>query len=82
MDFLNLELSDKILDAKTNWLFKERLGKNRLPEELFDLFTEALNETEIISKSCSIVDASFIDVPNQQRRQRHYQRRIYFHYFC
>ena len=27
MDFLNLELSDKIPDAKTIWLFKERLGK-------------------------------------------------------
>jgi hypothetical protein len=27
MDFLNLELSDKIPDAKTNWLFKEQLGK-------------------------------------------------------
>ena len=33
MDFLNLELSDKIPDAKTIWLFKERLGKNGLTEK-------------------------------------------------
>ena len=55
MDFLNLELSDKIPDAKTIWLFKERLSKNGLTEKLFDLFTETLNAKGIIAKEGSMV---------------------------
>jgi len=30
MDFLNLELSDKIPDAKTIWFFKDQLCKKGL----------------------------------------------------
>ena len=69
MDFLNLELSDKIPDAKTIWLFKERLGKNGLTEKLFDLFTETLNAKGIIAKEGSMVDASFVDVPKQRNNR-------------
>ena len=43
MDFLNLELSDKIHDSKTIWFFKDQLCKKGLTEKLFDLFTETLN---------------------------------------
>ena len=35
MELLNLELSDKIPDAKTIWLFKERLGKIWTHRETF-----------------------------------------------
>ena len=69
MDFLNLELSDKIPDAKTIWLFKERLSKNGLTEKLFDLFTETLNAKGIIAKEGSMVDASFVDVPKQRNNR-------------
>ena len=34
MDFLNLELSDKIPDAKTIWFFKDQLCKKGLTEKL------------------------------------------------
>ena len=69
MDFLNLELSDKIPDAKTIWLFKERLSKNGLTEKLFDSFTETLTAKGIIAKEGSMVDASFVDVPKQRNNR-------------
>jgi transposase, IS5 family len=64
MDFFNLELSDKIPDAKTIWLFKERLVKNGLTEKLFDLFTETLNAKGIIAK-----DGSMVDAPKQRNNR-------------
>jgi transposase, IS5 family len=69
MDFLNLELSDKIPDAKTIWLIKGLLGKNGLTEKLFDLFTETLNDKGIIAKEGSMIDASFVDVPKQRNNR-------------
>ncbi len=66
MDFLNLELSDKIPDAKTIWFFKDQLCKKGLTEKLFDLFTVTLNSKGIIAKEGSMVDASFVDVPKQR----------------
>ena len=63
MDFLNLELSDKIPNAKTILFFKDQLCKKGLTEKLFDLFTITLNSKGIIAKEGSMVDASFVDVP-------------------
>ena len=70
MDFLNLELSDKIPNAKTILFFKDQLCKKGLTEKLFDLFTITLNSKGIIAKGIiakegSMVDASFVDVPKQ-----------------
>ena len=65
MDFLNLELSDKIPNAKTILFFKDQLCKKGLTEKLFDLFTINLNSKDIIAKEGSMVDASFVDVPKQ-----------------
>ena len=61
MDFLNLELSDKIPDAKTIWFFKDQLCKKGLTEKLFDLFTETLNSKGIIAKEGSMVDALLLE---------------------
>ena len=69
MDFLNLELSDKIPDAKTIWFFKDQLCKKGLTEKLFDLFTVTLNSKGIIAKEGSMVDASFVDVPKQRNNR-------------
>ena len=70
MDFLNLELSDKIPDAKTIWLFKERLGKNGLTEKLFDLFTETLNSKGIIAKEGSMVEPHLLMYPNNETTEK------------
>ena len=37
--FLGLSTGDKVPDEKTVWLFRERLTKTGLVEELFEQFT-------------------------------------------
>jgi IS5 family transposase len=64
--FLGLSLGDKVPDAKTIWLFRDTLGKCGADKELFDLFTEQMEEQGVITRSGSIVDASFVDVPRQR----------------
>ena len=73
MDFLGLRIGDKIPDAKTIWLFKERLSESNLAQTLFDTFTQKLIENGIVAKEGSIVDASFVRVPKQREIQ---ERRI------
>jgi len=63
--FLNMELGEKSPDAKTIWLFKERLGEGGM-RELFDLFNEKLGEMGIITREGSLIDASFVEVPRQR----------------
>lgn len=66
MDFLGLQIGDKIPDEKTIWLFKENLNKQDLSEVLFDAFTQKLIQNGIVAKEGSIVDASFVTVPKQR----------------
>ncbi len=40
MRFLRLQLEDRVPDAKTDWLFRERLKDLKLVEVLFDRFHE------------------------------------------
>jgi len=65
MQFLGLQIGDKVPDEKTIWLFKEQLKEKKLAEELFNLFTGQLLGHGIVAKEGSIVDASFVDVPRQ-----------------
>jgi len=65
MQFLGLQIGDKVPDEKTIWLFKEQLKEKKLAEELFNLFTVQLLGHGIVAKEGSIVDASFVDVPRQ-----------------
>jgi IS5 family transposase len=64
--FLGLTLTDKIPDAKTIWAFKEQLSKNETDVELFYMFTHIMEEQGVITKTGSLVDASFVDVPRQR----------------
>lgn len=63
--FLGLTLSDRVPDAKTIWLFKDRLAKLGVMDELFDLFGSQLEEKHIITHTGTIVDATFVDAPRQ-----------------
>ena len=65
MQFLGLQIGDKVPDEKTIWLFKEQLKEKKLAKELFGLFTGQLLGQGIVAKEGSIVDASFVDVPRQ-----------------
>lgn len=69
MDFLGLQIGDKIPDEKTIWLFKETLAKANLAQTLFDTFTNKLISNGIVAKEGSIVDASFVTVPKQRNKR-------------
>ena len=66
MRFLGLDLSDKVPDAKTIWLFKDTLSKSDVMEKLFELFNDQLESKGIITHSGTIVDATFVDAPRQR----------------
>jgi len=63
--FLEMELGEKSPDAKTLWLFKERMGKEGM-RELFDVFNEKLVALGVVKREGSLVDASFVDAPKQR----------------
>jgi IS5 family transposase len=64
--FLGLSLGSKVPDAKTIWAFRENLVKTGAEKTLFSLFTEQMERKEIITRSGSIVDASFVEAPRQR----------------
>ena len=66
MRFLNLGLSDRVPDAKTIWLFRERLTKAGAIEMLFARFDAMLREAGYIPMSGQIVDASLVAAPRQR----------------
>lgn len=64
--FLGLNLGSKVPDFSTVWRFRETLTKADAIKRLFDLFTTKLEKQGIISKTGTIVDASFVEVPRQR----------------
>jgi len=66
--FLGMELGEKAPDAKTIWLFKEKLGKSGM-RELFDFFNEKLASLGVVKREGSIIDATFVEVPRQRNNR-------------
>jgi IS5 family transposase len=66
MRFLGLRLGDQVPDAKTIWLFRERLKTLELVEVLFARFSEQLARHGYVAKSGQIIDATFLEVPRQR----------------
>jgi IS5 family transposase len=64
--FLGLQLCDTVPDAKTIWNFKEELKEAGMLETVFDQFVDELERDGIVTRSGSIVDATFVDVPRQR----------------
>ncbi|MCC7004669.1 IS5 family transposase [Candidatus Nomurabacteria bacterium] len=64
--FLEIEKSDKIPDAKTIWVFRERLKEENLEKVLFEKLNYWLKRSGKIVRSGSIIDASFVEVPIQR----------------
>ncbi len=64
--FLGLSPSDRVPDAKTIWLFRERLIKADLMKRLFFTFEVQLEDHGFKARKGQIVDASFVDVPKQR----------------
>ena len=66
MRFLELELEDKVPDAKTIWLFRERLKELKLVEALFVRFHEQLAKRGYVARAGQMIDATFVEVPRQR----------------
>lgn len=66
MRFLDLRLEDRVPDAKTVWLFRERLKEARLIEALFRGFHEQLARQGYVARAGQIIDATFVEVPKQR----------------
>ena len=66
MRFLGLTLSDRVPDARTIWLFREKLTRSEVIKPLFDRFDAALRASGYIAMSGQIVDATLVSAPKQR----------------
>jgi len=69
MRFLGLSLADRVPDARTIWLFREKLTKAGAIEGLFARFDAALRASGFIAMSGQIVDATLVAAPKQRNTQ-------------
>ena len=73
MRFLGFNLCDTVPDEKTIWLYRELLVKAKIIDTLFYRFTKQLEDKGLITRTGSIVDASFVDVPKQRNSREENQ---------
>jgi IS5 family transposase len=66
MRFLGLALGDRVPDATTIWLFREKLTKAGAIEALFARFDQAVRAAGYIPMSGQIIDASLVAAPRQR----------------
>jgi IS5 family transposase len=66
MRFLGLQMEDRVPDAKTVWLFRERLKTLGLVEVLFARFDEQLARRGYVAKTGQMIDATFVEAPRQR----------------
>lgn len=66
MRFLGLELSDKVPDQKTFWLFRDALTKTGVIDQAFVLFRDRLRREGYIVQEGKIVDATLVKSPVQR----------------
>ena len=66
MRFLDLQLEDRVPDAKTVWLFRERLKALQLVDVVFARFHEQLATQGYAARAGQMIDATFVEVPRQR----------------
>ena len=64
--FLKLGLQDRIPDATTLWLFREKLAKAGLIDRLFARFSQHLEAKGYIARGGQMVDATIVAVPKSR----------------
>ena len=69
MRFLGLQIESRVPDAKTIWLFRERLKEVNLIEELFEKFHEQLAAQGYVAKAGQMIDATFVEAPRQRNNR-------------
>jgi IS5 family transposase len=70
MRFLGLDMDGTVPDAKTVWLFRERLARTGAVEKLFARFDRHLEEHGLMASGGQIIDASIIPVPKQRNNRK------------
>lgn len=66
MRFLGLGINDPVPDAKTIWLFRDKLASGGMIEKLFAHLDKQLDKDGIIVHKGKLVDASIVEVPIQR----------------
>jgi IS5 family transposase len=66
MRFLGLQIESKVPDAKTVWLFRERLKELNLMEVLFQRFHQQLARQGYVARAGQMIDATFVEAPKQR----------------
>ena len=69
MRFLGLSLTDRVPDARTIWLFREKLSKAEAIKPLFERFDAALRGAGYIAMGGQIVDATLVCAPKQHNTE-------------
>jgi IS5 family transposase len=64
-DFLGLGLDSDVPDPNTLWNFQEELKKGGVERKVFDKFNEMLGAKGLKPQGGHIVDATFVEVPEQ-----------------
>jgi len=65
MRFLGLGLEGKVPDAKTVWLYRDRLAETGMIDALFKDFDGYLKDQGYLAMGGQIIDASIVSVPTQ-----------------
>ena len=66
MRFLGLGINDPVPDAKTIWLFRDKLTQGGMIEKLFTELDKQLDKDGIIVHAGKLVDATIVEVPVQR----------------
>jgi IS5 family transposase len=66
MRFLGLGLHDDVPDARTVWVFREKLIEATAVEKLFAWFNSVLTDAGFKASGGQIIDATFVEVPRQR----------------
>ncbi|MEJ7609799.1 MAG: IS5 family transposase [Ferruginibacter sp.] len=66
MRFLGLGINNAVPDAKTIWLFRDKLSKGNMIEKLFGYLDKQLDTDGIIVHKGKLVDATIVEVPIQR----------------
>lgn len=64
--FLGLHMGSAVPDFSTVWLFREALTVAEAIKPLFDTYGAILEKRGVVTKTGTIVDASFVEVPRQR----------------
>lgn len=69
MRFLGLGINNPVPDAKTIWLFRDKLTAGGMIEKLFGHLDKQLDKDGIIVHKGKLVDASIVEVPVQRNNR-------------